>query len=43
MNIKGLLMTLTLEEKAGQLAQLPPFFLKKKHCKKWQDPFSVCN
>jgi beta-glucosidase len=30
MNIKGLLMTLTLEEKAGQLAQLPPFFFKKE-------------
>ncbi len=30
MNIKALLSTLTLEEKAGQLAQLPPFFFKKE-------------
>lgn len=30
MNIKELLASLTLEEKAGQLAQLPPFFFKKE-------------
>ncbi len=30
MNIKELLTSLTLEEKAGQLAQLPPFFFKKE-------------
>ena len=30
MNIKQLLASLTLEEKAGQLAQLPPFFFKKE-------------
>jgi beta-glucosidase len=30
MNIKDLLTSLTLEEKAGQLAQLPPFFFKKE-------------
>lgn len=30
MNIKALLATLTIEEKAGQLAQLPPFFFKKE-------------
>jgi beta-glucosidase len=28
MNIKALLATLTIEEKAGQLVQLPPFFFK---------------
>lgn len=30
MTIKELLASLTLEEKAGQLAQLPPFFFKKE-------------
>jgi beta-glucosidase len=30
MNIKELLRSLTLEEKAGQLVQLPPFFFKKE-------------
>jgi beta-glucosidase len=30
MNIKELLATLTLEEKAGQLFQLPPYFFKKE-------------
>ena len=30
MNIKELLTSLTLEEKAGQLAQLPPYFFKKE-------------
>lgn len=30
MNLKALLGSLTLEEKAGQLAQLPPFFFKKE-------------
>ena len=30
MNIKALLATLTLEEKAGQLSQLPPYFFKKE-------------
>jgi len=30
MNLKALLASLTLEEKAGQLAQLPPFFFKKE-------------
>jgi beta-glucosidase len=30
MNIKELLKTLTIEEKAGQLVQLPPFFFKKE-------------
>jgi beta-glucosidase len=30
MNIKDLLASLTLEEKAGQLVQLPPYFFKKE-------------
>jgi beta-glucosidase len=30
MNIKTLLASLTLEEKAGQLVQLPPYFFKKE-------------
>lgn len=30
MNIKALLTTLSLEEKAGQLVQLPPYFFKKE-------------
>ena len=30
MNIKALLASLTLEEKAGQLVQLPPYFFKKE-------------
>ena len=30
MNIKDVLASLTLEEKAGQLSQLPPFFFKKE-------------
>ena len=30
MNIKDLLATLTVEEKAGQLVQLPPYFFKKE-------------
>lgn len=30
MNIKNLLASLTLEEKAGQLVQLPPYFFKKE-------------
>ena len=30
MNIKELLASLTLEEKAGQLVQLPPYFFKKE-------------
>ena len=30
MNIKKLLASLTLEEKAGQLVQLPPYFFKKE-------------
>ncbi|MFZ9782488.1 MAG: hypothetical protein ACO3C8_04660 [Bacilli bacterium] len=30
MNFKNLINKLSLEEKAGQLAQLPPFFFKKE-------------
>lgn len=38
MNINELLLSLSLEEKAGQLAQLPPFFFKKEALKEVAGP-----
>jgi beta-glucosidase len=38
MNLKTLLASLTLEEKAGQLAQLPPFFFKPEALKEVAGP-----
>jgi len=43
MNIKTLLSTLTLEEKAGQLAQLPPFFFKPEALKEVAGPVQRLN